>query len=516
MRHGHGHALSGGRRSLTAALAGIGAMSLILAAPASAAEGASGGVPAIPLPSLSPLVERVLPAVVNVSVKLQQQTAESGKSSPPIPGNTPFDQFLKRFFEHQFGQNSPLEPFGGENKSLVALGSGFIIDPSGYVVTNNHVVDGAKKVTVVLQDHSRHTAKVIGRDEKSDLALVKIETDKKLPYVTFGDSKTARVGDWIVAVGNPFGLGGTVTAGIVSALGRNIDEGSFEDFLQIDAPINRGNSGGPTFNLKGEVVGINTAIYSPSGGSVGIGFDIPSNTAKKVVAELKKYGHATWGWLGVAIQSVTPSIAKSLGLDDERAEGALVASVVPKSPAEKAGIEQGDIVVSANGRPIKTVRDLPRIVSAAPIGSKLRLGLLRDGKKKEVEASVAELPKKKKAATAEEGATPGPDTGAASALGMRLQKLDPETRQRLHLPAGAKGVVVGSVAADSPVRSAGLRPGDVIVSVNQKPVASPQEATAALKQAAASGNVLLLLNRNGVTEFLGMTMRPAGEPGDSG
>jgi serine protease Do len=515
MRSGHGHAPSGWRRSLTAAFTGAGALSLVLTAPVSAGARDIGAMPAIALPSLSPLVERVLPAVVNVSVKLQQETGSSSKA-PEIQGNTPFDQFLKRFFEHQFGQNSPLEPFGGGGKTLMALGSGFIVDPSGYIVTNNHVVDHATKVTVILQDHSRHTARVIGRDSKSDLALLKIKTDKKLPYVRFGDSKTAKVGDWIVAVGNPFGLGGTVTAGIVSALGRNIDAGSFEDFLQIDAPINRGNSGGPTFNLKGEVIGINTAIYSPSGGSVGIGFDIPSNTAKKVIAELKKYGHASWGWLGVAIQSVTPSIARSLGLDPKHAEGALVASVVPKSPAEKAGIEQGDIIQSANGHAIKTVRDLPRIVSTAPIGSKIALDVLRDGKKRQIEATVAKLPKKKKLAAAEEGAQPQPEAGAVSALGMRLEKLDPQLRQRLGLPSGANGVVIGSIAEDSPVRSAGLRPGDVIVSVNQKPVASPQEAAAALKRAAASGNVLLLLNRNGVTEFLGMAIRHRAVPGSPG
>ena len=514
MRSGHGHAPSGRRRSRAAAFAAAGVLSLMLAASLPAAELDATTGPAVGLPSLAPLVNRVLPAVVNVSVELQAQTAEGSSGAPKVPGNTPFDQFLKRFFEHQFGQNGPVEPFG-EGKSLVALGSGFVVDPSGYIVTNNHVVDDAKKVTVILQDHSRHEAKVVGRDKKSDLALIKIKIDKKLPYVTFGDSRTAKVGDWIVAVGNPFGLGGTVTAGIVSALGRNIDEGSFEDFLQIDAPINRGNSGGPTFDMKGEVIGINTAIYSPSGGSVGIGFDIPSNTAKKVVDELRKYGHATWGWLGVAIQSVTPSIARSFGLDPERAEGALVASVVPKSPAEKAGIEQGDLITGVNGHPIKTVRDLPRVVSTAPVGSKLTLEVMRDGKKRQIEATVAELPKKQKLAAAEESAKP-PSGAGASALGLRLKPLDPQTRSRLNLPRGSNGVVIGGIEPGSAVAGAGVQPGDVIVSINQKPVTSPQQAAAALKQAAASGNVLLLLNRNGVTEFLGMSIRRGGSPGNSG
>jgi serine protease Do len=510
MRFSHGRALAGWRCSLTAAFAAAGLLSLMLAAPAPAAE-VNAGLP-IPLPSLSPLVERVLPAVVNVSAKLREETGDSGTAT----GNTPFDEFLRRFFEQQFGQNLPAEPFGGEDKTVTALGSGFIVDPSGYIVTDNHVVENAKKVTVVLQDQSRHTAKIVGRDSKSDIALLKIETDKKLPYVTFGDSNAVKVGDWIVAVGNPFGLGGTVTAGIISALGRNIDEGSFEDFLQIDAPINRGNSGGPTFNMKGEVVGINTAIYSPSGGSVGIGFDIPSNIAKKVVAELKQYGHATWGWLGVAIQSVTPSIARSLGLPHpDHPTGALVASVLPKSPAEKAGIEQGDVIESVNGHPIETVRDLPRIVSTAPIGSKLAVVVVRRGKQRTLEATVAEMPKEKQTG-AEERAKPQPSPGAATALGMRLEKLDPQMRRRLKLPSDVNGAVIGSIAGDSPVRGAGLRPGDVILSVNQEPVKSPSEAAAALKRAAASGNVLLLLNRNGVTQFLGMTIGHGTTPGNAG
>jgi serine protease Do len=269
--------------------------------------------------------------------------------------------------------------------------------------------------------------------------------------------------------------------------------------------------------MKGEVVGINTAIYSPSGGSVGIGFDIPSNIAKKVVAELKQYGRATWGWLGVAIQSVTPSIARSLGLPHpDHPTGALVASVLPKSPAEKAGIEQGDVIESVNGRPIATVRDLPRIVSTAPIGSKLAIVVARRGKERRIEATVAEMPKEKQTAAEERAKPQQPPAGAATALGMRLEKLDPQMRRRLKLPNDANGVVIGSIAGDSPVRGAGLQPGDVILSVNQKPVKSPAEAAAALKQAAASGNVLLLVNRNGVTEFLGMTIGHGATPGNAG
>jgi len=291
---------------------------------------------AIALPSFAPLAEHVLPAVVNISVELTEQAAMQDESDtqgngglvPSVPGGTPFDQFLRRFFEN---------PYRNPQEKTMALGSGFIIDPAGYVVTNNHVVANAEKVTVTFQDNSQHSAKVVGRDAKTDIALLKIDTKQRLPYVTWGNSDDTKVGDWVVAVGNPFGLGGTVTAGIVSALGRNINEGPYDDFLQIDAPINRGNSGGPTFDLHGQVIGNNTAIYSPSGGSVGIGFAVPSNIAEHVVAQLKEHGHVTWGWLGVAIQSITPSIARNLGLDPNHPTGAPVASMTPDSPAHKAG-----------------------------------------------------------------------------------------------------------------------------------------------------------------------------------
>src|SRR6201993_5168617 len=296
---------------------------------------------AIALPSFAPLAEHVLPAVVNISVELTEQAAAQDEGDtqgsglvPSVPGGTPFDQFMRRFFEN---------PRRNQQEKAIALGSGFIIDPTGDVVTNNHVVANAEKVTVTFQDNSQHPAKVVGRDAKTDVALLKIDTKQRLPYVTWGNSDDTRVGDWVVAVGNPFGLGGIVTAGIVSALGRNIDEGPYDDFLQIDAPINRGNSGGPTFDLHGQVIGINTAIYSPSGGSVGIGFAIPSNLAKDVVVQLKEHGQATWGWLGVAIQSITPSIAKGLGLNPEHPTGALVASVNESSPAAKTGLKPGDV-----------------------------------------------------------------------------------------------------------------------------------------------------------------------------
>ncbi len=464
----------------------------------------------INLPSLAPLADRVLPAVVNISVQLTQQAAiqDEGDSDsdsggfPATPGANPFDQFLRRFF-----QNPMSQPHPGEK--VMALGSGFIIDPRGYIVTNNHVVANADKVTVIFQDHSSHPAKVVGRDVRTDLALLKIDTKKPLPYVSWGNSSKVKVGDWVVAVGNPFGLGGTVTAGIVSALGRNINEGPYDDFLQIDAPINRGNSGGPTFDLEGQVVGINTAIYSPSGGSVGIGFAVPSNNAKYVVNQLEAHGKVTWGWLGVAIQNVTPSIAKSLGLP--HAEGALVASVVPDSPAAKAGVKSGDVIVKAGDTNIGDVHDLPRLVAETPIGSKLPLTVMRDGKSQTIVADVGEMPAKEASA---EGTT-GQPSATASALGLRLAPLDPELRGELKVGKDVNGVAVLSVADNSPVAALGIQAGDVIVSVDQKPVTTPQDAAAALKQAAKSGNILLLIDRQGTTQFVGLSIEHNGMAGNS-
>jgi len=461
----------------------------------------------ISLPSFAPLAEHVLPAVVNISVELTEQAAardepDSG-ASPSAPDGTPFDQFMRRF---------PNNPSRRPDEKTMALGSGFVIDPAGYVVTNNHVVANAQKVTVTFQDNSQHQAKVLGRDEKTDLALIKVDADHKLPYVTWGDSDDAKVGDWVVAVGNPFGLGGTVTAGIISALGRNINEGPYDDFLQIDAPINRGNSGGPTFDLHGRVIGINTAIYSPSGGSVGIGFAVPSNVAKNVVAQLREHGHVTWGWLGVTIQNVTPSIAKSLRLDPDHPGGALVASVSPDSPAEKAGIKPGDVVTAAGGRDIKTMHDLPRLVAATPIGSKLDLTIRRGGKQQSVAATIGEMPEK--VASAQRGVVQ-PGHTMASVLGMELLPLDPQLRKELQVPKDVNGAVVGRVASGSPAGELGIQPGDVIMSVDQKPVTTPEEAAAQLKEAAAQGNVLLLLNRHGASQFVGLSVENNGTAGSS-
>ena len=354
-------------------------------------------------------------------------------------------------------------------------------------------------------------AKVIGRDEKTDLALIKIDAKEKLPFVTWGDSDQAKVGDWVVAVGNPFGLGGTVTAGIVSAVGRNINEGPYDEYMQIDAPINRGNSGGPTFNLGAEVIGVNTAIYSPSGGSVGIGFAVPSNVAKNVVQQLKENGHVTRGWLGVAIQGITPAIAKSLGLNSEQPSGALVASVTPNSPAAKAGVKQGDVITSAGGHPVKQVGDLPRIVAGTPPGKQLDLTILRGGKEMKLAAALGELsesPKQVSAVTQDEDRT--------GALGLQLSAATPELRRQYRIPKDVEGVVITGVADQSPADFGRDPAGRRLVSVDQTPVETPSKAAEQLKEAAARGNVLLLVNRKGSSQFVGISVNRGSGTGNPG
>jgi len=505
------HQGSGARRGRLRVmlLSGIAAIALV-AAGAPGAQAAAGSITdqvknetAIALPSLAPLVQHVLPAVVNISSELKDQAAAQSDQSTEEGDQAPFDQFMRRFFE-----NRGLPQL---HQHVTALGSGFIIDSSGYVVTNNHVVGNATKVTVILQDNSRHPAKIIGRDEKTDLALLKIDSQEKLPFVSWGDSDAGKVGDWVVAVGNPFGLGGTVTAGIISALGRNINEGPYDDFIQIDAPINRGNSGGPTFNLSGEVIGINTAIYSPSGGSVGIGFAIPSDTAKDVIAQLKQNGHVTRGWLGVAIQSVTPAIARSFGIDPEKPNGALVAAVTPDSPAAKAGIKPGDVILSAGGHPIKSVRGLPRFVAAAPIGKLLELKVLRNGKEISLSATIDQMPENLQQVAGGLG-----EGEEATSLGLQLSSLSAELRTKYSIPKDVEGVVVTKIAADSPAAELGIKDGDVIMSVDQQPASTPLQAAKELKAAAAKGSILLLLNRHGQSQFVGLSVTPgvgSGKPG---
>src|SRR5215469_9448880 len=463
--------------------------------------------------SFAPLVKKVLPAVVNISVTQKSGADQMSEERQQFQGtpfqgfpNSPFDEMLRRFFEQQNpggGRAFPQMPEGQAQR--IALGSGFIIDPSGYVVTNNHVVGDAGKVEVILQDKTRYTAKIVGRDPKTDLAVLKIKADHAFPYVTFGDSGAAQVGDWVMAVGNPFGLGGTVTTGIISARGRDIHSGPFDDFLQIDAPINRGNSGGPTFNLEGQVIGINTAIYSPNGGSVGIGFAVPSNVAKNVVAQLEAHGKVERGWLGVQIQEVTPAIAASLGLQGEH--GALVAVVTPNSPGAKAGLKQGDVILSFNGSEISRLHDLPRMVAAAPPDTKAKMSVWRSGQALELQSTLGEFPNTEQVATAP-GGSEEDQSSAAESSGMHFAPLTSQLRRELHVGKDVQGVVITRVDPKSAADDVGLNDGDVVVAIDQQPVNTPLEAAAKLKEIAASPkkSALLLLNRRGVTQYVGVNL----------
>jgi serine protease Do len=470
------------------------------------------GAALLPQQSFAPLVKRVLPAVVNISVTEKTGANVLSEHLPESFRGAPFEDFLRRFFdEHGGGRLSP-GPFSeglGEEGGVkrIALGSGFIVDPSGIVVTNNHVVGEAAKVEIILQDDTKYPAQILGRDPRTDLAVLKIKADKPLPSVAFGDSGAAQVGDWVVAVGNPFGLGGSVTTGIISARGRDIHTGQFDDFLQIDAPINRGNSGGPTFNLDGEVIGINTAIYSPNGGSVGIGFAVPSNVAKTVVAQLESGGKVSRGWLGVQIQEVTPAIAESLGLRSQH--GALVAVVTPKSPGAQAGLKQGDVILAFDGGEVKQLRDLPRLVAAAAPGTNSTVTVWRDGQSSELHVTLGEAPENRQSASAngeQSGEQSAEEQG--NALGLHLAPLTNDLRRELKVGRDVQGIVISGIDSDSIANSLGLSRGDVLVAINQHPVHSPAEAAQQLKEIAKSPKktALLLLNRHGVTQYVGINL----------
>jgi serine protease Do len=466
--------------------------------------------------SFADLAEKLLPAVVNVS-STQVITARGpgvGPEMPIFPPGSPFEQFFKDFLNRnkpgQRGDNNSDQP--RPERRAQSLGSGFIVDASGYVVTNNHVIEGADEVSVTLQDNTILKAKIVGRDESGDLALLKVTSDKPLPTVAFGDSGAMRVGDWVLAIGNPFGLGGTVTAGIVSARGRDIHQGQYDDFLQTDAAINRGNSGGPLFNMDGQVIGINTAIFSPSGGSIGIGFSIPSNMAKKIVADLKEYGHPRRGWLGVKIQQVTPDIAESLGLKD--ASGAMVAGVTDGGPAETAKIHNGDIILKFDGQDVKEMHNLPRIVGDAVVGKEVPVVLWRDGKELTVQTVLAERPADEKLASADQPARASDGTKATdiTGLGLKVAPVSQDLKDKFQLNGDQKGVVITDVAPNTPAAERGLKPGDVIMEVQQNEVTS---ATDVQKQVDAARkadrkNVLMLIQREGGVQYVPLTLSKAG------
>jgi len=446
--------------------------------------------------SFADLAARLKPAVVNISTA-QTASGVSRGERPQAPPGSPFEDFFRDFFDRQQREGAPTP-----QRRTQSLGSGFIIDSSGIVVTNFHVVADADEINVILDDNTSYAAEVVGRDQKTDLAVLRVKADVDLPSVPWGDSEASRVGDWIVAIGNPFGLGGSVTAGIISARGRNINAGPYDNFIQTDASINRGNSGGPMFNLDGEVIGINTAIFSPSGGSVGIGFAIPSNLAKRVVAQLVEFGRTKRGWLGVQIQTVNDEIAESLGLD--RARGALVSKVNEGGPADEGGIEAGDVILEFAGREVAEMRNLPRIVADTEIGDVVDVLLWRKGAERSVRVKVGELEEVQEAAFTPHGPTPG----RGEVLGMSLSTLNEATRSEFQLGDETKGVLVIGVDGSSAAADRGIRPGDVIVEVNQEPVTSPKEVSDKVKSVQDGGrkSVLLLVERAGDLRFVAVRL----------
>jgi serine protease Do len=466
-----------------------------------------------PVAGFADLVARVAPAVVNVSTKKDVAGREE-LPMPQFPPGSPFEEFFKEFFDRNKQQQPPGQGQGQEQgqdqpqRRSFSLGSGFVIDPAGYVVTNNHVIADADEITVIFSNDSEYTATIVGRDTKTDLALLKITRDEPFPFVEWADSDQVRVGDWMVAIGNPFGLGSSVTAGIVSARGRDIRAGPYDDFIQVDAAINRGNSGGPSFDLDGKVFGINTAIFSPSGGNVGIGFAIPANLAKPVIDSLKASGRVARGWLGVRIQTVTEQIAESLGLPDS--EGALVAGVTPGGPAAKSDIQPGDVILQFDNKKIDRMRNLPRIVAETPIGRDSEVTLWRKGEKKLVHVVLGELPDDEQLAELGQttpNAQPTPSSAAKiEDLGLTVRPIDADLKSQYNLAEGARGVVIVEVDPQSVAAQENLRPGDLVVEVGQEEVNSPPEVAAKVKQAREDGkkSVLLLVDRQGDLRFVAL------------
>ncbi|ABS62566.1 protease Do [Parvibaculum lavamentivorans DS-1] len=438
------------------------------------------------LPSFADLVEKVNPAVVSIRVDEEVAARSSGVPDLPFPPGSPFEKFFRDMQPQQGPDGAP------PRRHATALGSGFLISADGFVVTNNHVVGDGKDITVVRSDGSEMKAKLIGRDPKTDLALVKVESKEPLPYVVFGNSDNVRVGDWVLAVGNPFGLGGTVTTGIVSARGREIGAGPYDDFIQIDASINKGNSGGPTFDVRGNVVGVNTAIFSPTGGSVGIGFAIPSSIAQNVIAQLKEDGKVTRGWLGVTIQQVDEDVASTLALDKPR--GALVAQVAEDSPAKKAGIQTGDVILNVDGKEMEDVRAVSRTVADLQPDTRSQIVLWRDGKRKNISAQIGTFPEEIAAAAASPTGE-APAAGTTESLGLALTR-SPE------------GVMVQSVDPASDAAEKGVRPGDIIVKVSGKDVTEPADVVARVAEAgkADKNSVLLLLRTDNQQRFVALTL----------
>ncbi len=455
--------------------------------------------------SVADLAERLLGAVVNISTS-QNVKADDDAPAPQVPEGSPFQDFFDEFFKGQEGEG------GNGPRTVNSLGSGFVIDPTGFIVTNNHVIEGADDIEANFADGSKLKAKLVGVDSKTDLALLKVEPEKPLVAVPFGDSRQMRIGDWVMAIGNPFGLGGSVTVGIISARGRNINAGPYDNFIQTDAAINRGNSGGPLFNMKGEVIGINTAIISPSGGSIGIGFSVPTELAQNVIGQLREFGETRRGWLGVRIQPVTDEIAESLGMAD--AKGALVAGVIKGGPVDNGVLKTGDVIIRFDGKDVVEMRDLPRAVAESPVGKAVDVVVIRDDKEVTVKVTLGRLEDGEK--LAEASATPDAGTDDKSApgqtkpaapvvLGMTLGALDEANRKTFSIADAVKGVVITAVDGASVAAERRIQPGDVIVEIGQEAVATPDDVSkriGELKSQDRRNALLMLADKTGALRFV--------------
>jgi len=471
---------------LVAVLLGLWLSCFLPALPLSAAqlweEGSGAATGAQPVqPAFVELAKQLKPAVVNISSK--QTEGKAAPSRAPFgEENDPFQEFFDRFFGGR----------GSRKRQRPSLGSGFIINSTGYIVTNNHVVEDATEIKVTLATQEEFDATLIGRDSKTDLALIKVNNSKPLPTVPFGNSDALEVGEWVLAIGNPFGLGHTVTSGIVSAKGRIIGAGPYDDFVQTDASINPGNSGGPLFNMRGQVIGINTAIVS---GGQGIGFAIPINLAKEVLLQLHEKGSVTRGWLGVAIQRISPDLVKAFNLEDTH--GALVADVMSDGPAAKAGLQRGDVIVGFHGHKVQDSTELPRLVAAIAPGTKVQVDVLRSGKKMTIPVTLGTLSEEKEAAAKLQP----PDV--EESLGLRVEALTPELARRLRLD-NPKGVVVSQVAPESPAAEAGIKSGDIVREVNRQPVTDMESYTEATARLTPNSPALFLLERRGNSLYVAL------------
>jgi serine protease Do len=459
--------------------------------------------------SLADLADQVSGAVVNISAT-QMVEDKRASNTPQLQPGTPFDDLFEEFFKRRQQQGGDDAPKQQQRRSN-SLGSGFVIDSSGIVITNNHVIADANEVTVIFTDGQKLKAEIVGKDTKVDVAVLRVKPDKPLKAVKLGDSDKARVGDWVMAVGNPFGLGGSVTAGIVSARNRNIESGPYDNYIQTDASINKGNSGGPLFNMDGEVIGINTAILSPSGGSIGIGFATPANTVQPIIDQLQKFGETRRGWLGVRIQNIDDAIAETLNLGAVR--GALVAGIDDKGPAKPAGLKTGDVITRFDGKEVKESRDLPKIVAATPVGKDVPVTVMREGKEVILNVKLGRLEDGEKQASLENSKNDATKGGATAspvqkALGLEFSGLNDELRKKYSIRDSVKsGVVVTSVDPRSSAAEKRIQPGEVIVEINQEPVAQPADVAKklkALKDAGKKSALLLVAGLQGDVHFVAL------------